>query len=135
MPRAQRLLLVYNADWNLLGGIRYAAHLLKTGEDPCSLCEITYDGLGENDRWKQCRLSFDVPVDGVYRNQLDAEQQKAAQREFPCVLADTDEGYVRLLGPADLDGCRGEEDSVACLWTALQAAIERENVRWAVDDE
>ena len=30
MSSVDRLLLVYNADWNLLGGLRYAAEVAKT---------------------------------------------------------------------------------------------------------
>jgi len=128
MAHARRLLLVYNADWSLLGGIRYAAHRIETGEDPCALCEITYDGVRENAQWKRCRLSFDVPVEGVYRNQMDADLAEATRGAFPCVVADTDAGYVRLIGPEELDSCRNDDDSVGCLQGSLSEALERQDV-------
>ncbi|MEM9189452.1 MAG: hypothetical protein AAGF12_09770 [Myxococcota bacterium] len=127
MAEVTRLVLVYNAEWNLRGGVEYAARLLKDRKDPCALCEITYDGLRENKAWQACRVSFAIPVEGVYKNQLEATMDAAAEGQHPCVLAEVDDGtssrFVRVVEAARLEECRETEVPVECLFDALRDGL------------
>jgi hypothetical protein len=128
--KVARLLLVYNADWSLMGGLRYASERIRTGRDPCALCDLTYDGLTENEQWKQCRLELGVPVEGVYRNHLDPPMRAASGGEYPCVLAEVDGGYVRLLSPNAFETCTAKtgEARVECLHAVLTDALANDEI-------
>src|SRR5690606_10997127 len=115
MSHVKRLVLIYNADWSLLGGLKYAAHRLKTGEDPCALCELTYDGVSENKAWKSCRLEFGVPVDALYKNKVTDAMAEAAGQQYPCVLAETDAGFISVAAHDAFAGCLESTDKVGCL--------------------
>lgn len=125
MSHVKRLVLIYNADWSLLGGLKYAAHRLKTGEDPCALCELTYDGVSENTAWKSCRLEFGVPVDALYKNKVTDAMAEAAGRQYPCVLAETDAGFISVAAHDAFAGCLESKDKVSCLAELLRSGLER----------
>ncbi len=124
--QVRKLILVYNADWSVLGGLQYAAHRLKTGEDPCALCELTYDGVQENKDWRQCKLSFGVPVEGVYRNKLSAAMERACAGHFPCVLAQTEHQFFRVLGEESFRACLAcnEQERIPCFQRSLAEGLE-----------
>ncbi len=122
--KIERLILVYNADWSLRGGLQYAAQRLRGDQDPCALCEITYEGLTENKAWKNCRLRYGLRVDGVYRNQLDAQMAAATEGQHPCVLARIEGKYVRVVESSALETCRDSNDPVDCLADALTTGLE-----------
>ena len=100
----ESIVLVYNADWSLRGGVEYLGELLR-GTNSCALCDITHTTVFEKSRWKSCSANLGVPVEVLYRNQLDAGLTEAVNGDYPAVLARTDQGYVKLLGRAQLESC------------------------------
>jgi hypothetical protein len=133
MPTVKRLVLIYNADWSLLGGLKYAAHRLKTGEDPCALCALTYDGVSENKAWKSCRLEFGVPVDAVYKNKVSDAMAAAAGHNYPCVLAETESGFTAIAAHDAFSGCLEARDQVSCLAELLRAGLARAGLELSAD--
>ncbi|MCH9669766.1 MAG: hypothetical protein K0U76_14770 [Actinomycetia bacterium] len=117
----ERLYLVWNAELSLMGGLTYVANRVR-GIEECALCELTYDGLSEKADFKRCKRDIGLPFDGVYRNRLDSAQAAVAGDEFPCVLAKTPTGLVKLLGRTEIESCAGDLDRFADL---LREAIDR----------
>jgi hypothetical protein len=117
----ERLYLVWNADLSLKGGLAYVAQRLR-GTEECALCAIAYDGLTEKREFKKCKRDIGLPFEGAYRNRLDPEQQRATGGEFPCVLARTPDGLIKLLGRREIETCDGDLDAFA---ERLRSAIER----------
>ncbi len=119
-----RIVLIYNADWSLRGALQYAVETLK-GQKECALCDITHRGLTEKSEWKSCALSIPVPIEAIYRNQLDAASKEAAAGQFPCVLADTPAGMIKVLDRAALVAC---ESSPEAMRDALDAALREKSL-------
>ena len=117
----ERLYLVWNAELSFTCGLAYVASRLR-GMDECALCEITYDGLTEKPEFKQCKQDIGLPFEGVYRNRMDAEQAARAAGDFPCVLARTPTGLVKLLGGAEIESCAGDLDLFS---DRLREAVDR----------
>lgn len=117
----ERLYLVWNAELSLMGGLAYVANRIR-GVDECALCELTYDGLSEKADFKQCKQDIGLPFEGVYRNRMDSAQAAAAGDDFPCVLAKTPTGLVKLLGRTEIENCEGDLDNFADL---LRRAVDR----------
>jgi hypothetical protein len=103
----RKLVFVWNADFNLAGGIR-ALKELAAGEHSCTLCEIAYHRVTQTGDWKAYKKALGVEVREPCRNQLKADQLQVAAADFPCVLAHTDNGIVKLLGAAEIDACNGQ---------------------------
>ena len=116
----ERLYLVWNAELSLMGGLAYVANRLR-GTDECALCELTYDGLTEKPRFKECKQDIGLPFEGVYRNKMSSQQAAAAGDDFPCVLAERPTGLVKLLGRTEIESCQGDLDRFADL---LRKAID-----------
>jgi hypothetical protein len=119
-PRLEAIIMAFNATWSLKGGLSYLADTIR-GEEPCELCKITYGGLTKKAAWSRCEKELRTPVEEVYRNQLDEALAAAIAERFPMVLARTDQGYVPLLLPAQLDTFGGDPLK---LHQALLDAIE-----------
>lgn len=107
-----RLLLVYNADFSIKGALDYAAQMLR-GKEDCALCEVTYDGVVENKTWKTCKVTFGVPVEGVYRNKLNDELTAEVDGDFPSIVADHGGAYTKLLGSTAISDCIGDPSGLA----------------------
>lgn len=117
----ERLYLVWNAELSLMGGLAYVANRLR-GVDDCALCELTYNGLTEKPQFKQCKQDIGLPFEGVYRNRMDSEQAAVAGDDFPCVLAKTPKGLIKLLGRNEIESCDGDLDRFTDL---LRQAVDR----------
>lgn len=117
----ERLYLVWNAELSLAGGLAYVANRLR-GKDECALCELTYGGITEKPEFKQCKRDIGLPFEGVYRNRLDSDQAAVAADDFPCVLAKTSTGLVKLLGRTEIETCNGDLDLFA---DRLREAVDR----------
>lgn len=63
----------------------------------------------------------------VHLNERDNQVRAASEGHTPCVLAHTDNGLIRLLGPVELDAADGDVERFA---TALRAAAARAGSRW-----
>ena len=117
--RAERIILVYNADRGL------AAMLLDVvkkavGREDCSLCAITYSPLGKRAAWSACEKRLAMPIEELHRDELPAEWGIGAS-ELPCILGrvGSDRPFV-LLARAEIDACGG---SVERLEERLRRAL------------
>jgi hypothetical protein len=120
-----RLVGVYDADGTMRGELAYFVGA-RLGRTHCSLCEITHGLVRQRSAWKQCRAGLPVPFDTYHRDDQPAVV-RAAGGDAPFVVAETERGVVRLLGPEELSGCAGSIDRFA---TALGAAAERAGLAW-----
>jgi hypothetical protein len=110
-----RLVGVYNADGSLLGELSYFVGK-RLGRAHCALCDITHGLVRERPAWQECVAASPVPFETFHRS----DQPDALRGlPLPLVAADTDAGYVVLLGPEALDACGG---SIEQLYAALSAA-------------
>lgn len=68
-----------------------------------------------------------MPFDAYHRDDQPPEVRAATGGVAPGVVAETTDGIVHLLMPADLDGCDGSVDRLV---EALDEAIRRERLTW-----
>jgi hypothetical protein len=116
----RRLVGVYHANGTLWGELAYVIRS-RLGGAHCSLCDITHGRVREKDEWKQRRTELSVPFDTVHLNERSAELVALTEGNTPCVVAITDDGAEILLGPDELEACKGSPQRLV---DAVRAAIE-----------
>ena len=116
-----RLVGVYDADGSLRGELSYWLHA-RVGKAHCALCDITHGLFRQRSDWRQCRDTLSVPFDTYHRDdQPDAVRAATGDTE-PSVVAETADGVVMLLGPAELEACHASPEAlVLAIDTALAA--------------
>lgn len=120
MTAVRRLTGVYNARGSLLGELEYAFGKL-IGRAHCGLCDVTHGlRLRERPEWVEHRAGLAVPFETVHLDERSVDVA-AACPEAPCVVAHTDDGLIRLLGPEEIDACHGEP---AALVASVRQAAE-----------
>lgn len=124
--RVVRLVGVYDADGTLRGELAYWVGA-RLGRTHCALCDITHGLARQRPEWKTCRAGLPVPFDTYHRNDQPQDVAAASGRVTPIVLAETDEGFVVLLGPQELSECAG---SVALLTHAIEIAVAQAGLTW-----
>lgn len=75
--------------------------------------------MRERGEWKACRASLPVAFDTYHRDDQPDAVRAASHDTAPVVLAETEAGFVVLLGPDALDACAGSVDG---LITAVERA-------------
>jgi hypothetical protein len=125
-PRIRRLVGVYNADGTLRGELAYWVGA-RLGRAHCALCDITHGAVRERTDWKSCRAGLPVPFDTYHLDDQPDRVRAAIAGRAPAVLADTDQGLVVLMGPADLERCESSPDKLSA---ALADAAELHHLRW-----
>lgn len=103
--------------------MRYVVgHLLGTTD--CALCAITQAPLRRKPEWDDMVAALELPLEVVHRNKVPFWARAAAEAApLPVVLARTTDGHViDLLGPTELDACRG---SVSTFRDLLEEALDR----------
>ncbi len=124
--RILRLVGVYDADGTWRGELAYWIGA-RLGRRHCSLCDITHGAVAERSEWKACRAGLPVPFDTFHRSDQPASVRAAVLGRLPAVVAETDSGTVLLLGPNDVDACRGSIDR---LIEAIEQAATRLGLVW-----
>ena len=120
-PRIQRLVGVDNADATLRGELAYWVGA-RIGRAHCSLCDITHGLVRERRDWQACRAGLPVTFDTYHRDDQPDDIRDLAGNMAPVVVADTDQGFILLLGPDDVDACAGSpERLVDALTRAVQS--------------
>ena len=110
--RIERLIGVYEAKGGLFGELQYIAARV-TGRGHCSLCDVTHRGLRPKADWEEFRRGLPVPLELVHLNERSEAVREATERATPCVLGQVGPELVILLGPDDLEACRGEVTAFA----------------------
>ena len=118
--QVEEIVLVWKADAGVRGHVGYAVQKLL-GNEECVLCELTHGAVAERSEWKSYKRDLGVPFSSVYRNRLSSDQARVVGGEFPCVLARTSAGLVKILGPEAIDACEGD---LGALTERLRAAID-----------
>ena len=78
------IIVIYNSDSGIWGDLIYVAKKLSKS-DKCELCDITHT-YKKKPKWKSLCDNFEVPIKALYRDQLDRELQKTADKEYPSVI-------------------------------------------------
>ena len=119
--RIIRLVGVYDADSTVRGELAYWVGA-GLGRRHCSLCEITHGSVRQRPEWRACQAELPVRFDTNHSNDQPDPIRTAVRGQAPVVVAEIDNGRIRLLAAADLDACGGSIDR-------LVEAIERSAVR------
>ena len=122
----RRLVGVYNAEGSLRGELSYWI-AARFGRAHCGLCDITHGIARERSEWRSCRSGFPAPFETYHRDDQPLAVRVVTGGVLPAVVAETEVGYVLLLGPDALDKCAG---SIGQFTDALQSAMNRCQVAW-----
>ena len=122
----RRLVGVYDADGSWRGELAYWVGA-RLGRTHCSLCDITHGLARAKGEWRACRAGLPIPFATYHRDDQPDTVRRAAAGRLPVVVAETDDGIVPLLGPAQLDACGG---SVEQLMAAIEAAMDAAGIGW-----
>lgn len=126
----RRLVGVYDAEGTLRGELAYLIRA-RLGRNHCSLCEITHGNLRPRPEWKTCRAGLPVPFEAFHRNDQPEPVRALLAGAYPAVAAETDTGWVLLLGPDDLEACRSSPEKLV---QALTDAVDERSLHWASDE-
>jgi hypothetical protein len=123
-PRARtirRLVGVYDANGTVRGELAYFLGA-RFGRAHCALCDITHGRVRPKPEWEAYRARLQLPFDTYHRDD-QPEALRNINRPPPIVAAETDTGFVVLLGPDELEACDGALDAfVEALTRALARA-------------
>ncbi len=122
----RRLVGVYNANGSVSGELVYFIGA-GLGRAHCALCDITYGLVRERAAWNTFRVGLQVPFDLYHRDDQPADTRLATGGNVPVVLAETDDEYVAVLGPAELVSCGGSIEHFA---HAIETAVTRVGLSW-----
>ena len=118
----RRLVGVYHADGGIRGELAYAIGKLR-GAAHCGLCDVTHRGVRAKPEWTGLITRLAVPFTLVHLNERSEPVAAASAGRTPCVLAETDDGLILLLGPDQLDRVGGDVSRFAeALVDAARAA-------------
>lgn len=118
-----RYLGVYDADATLWGEVSYWVGA-RLGRRHCALCDITHGALREKGEWQACRSDLGPAFDTVHRDELPDGLDPAVGGALPHVLAETTDGWVRLLGPEQLEACAGDPAALVAATEQAAAAAD-----------
>jgi len=123
----RRLIGVYNADGTLRGELTYWVGA-RLGRAHCALCDITHGSVRERPDWIACRAGLPVPFDTYHRNDQPEAVRELLGPRTPAVVADTDNGLIRLLGPDELAACGASPER---LEEAITQAAKDHQLGWS----
>ena len=101
-----RLIFVFSADSGALNAFLDSAKKVLRIKG-CTLCAITHGLAGEKSEWRDCKEELGVPIEYVHRDEISPDLQRVIGNNLPCVVAQTGNELVLLLGPEVLARCRG----------------------------
>ena len=127
--RVVRLVGVYDADHTLRGELSYWIGA-RLGRAHCALCDITHGTFRVRADWKACRAGLPVRFDTYHRDDQPDDVRAALAGIAPAVVAETADGVVVLLGPAELAACDASPERLA---TALESAACAAGLAWRDD--
>eukprot|EP00183_Erythrolobus_madagascarensis_P005617 CAMPEP_0185845128 /NCGR_PEP_ID=MMETSP1354-20130828/1185_1 /TAXON_ID=708628 /ORGANISM="Erythrolobus madagascarensis, Strain CCMP3276" /LENGTH=235 /DNA_ID=CAMNT_0028545023 /DNA_START=78 /DNA_END=785 /DNA_ORIENTATION=- len=105
------LYVIYDADGTVAGELAY---LVKKwlGRGHCGACSITHGPRREKPEFTHWKLSLDVPVSNIHRDEMHIELYDATRsRAFPCVVGRVSSGNVRE------NGNGGNDNNDAVCWS------------------
>lgn len=118
-----RLVGVYRADGGLVGELRYLIGHYLRGQS-CTLCDITHSPLRRKSAWDARVDALGIPFELVHLNEMEPSLAAFVGDKAACVVAETAEGWVLVLGNDDLAATGGDVDA---FMDALRSALSH---RW-----
>ncbi len=116
-----RLIGVYRADGGLVGELRYLVGHYLRGQS-CSLCDITHSPLRRKAAWDARVRALGIPFELVHLNEMEPSLAAFVGDRAACVVADTSNGWVLVLGNDELAATGGDVDA---FMDALGSALSR----------
>lgn len=126
-PTIEGLIGVYNAEGSWRGEVTYWVGA-RLGRTHCALCDITHGVIKERADWQTCRAGLPVLFTTCHLDDQPEAVRSLLAGEAPAVVAETDQGLMKLLGPSALEGCAA---SPTRLVETLTAAAEAAGLTWA----
>lgn len=114
-----RLIGVYRADGGLVGELRYVIGHYLRGQS-CSLCDITHSTIRRKAAWDARVRALGIPFELVHLNEMEPSLAAFVGDRAACVVADTADGWVLVLGNDELAAAKGDVDA---FMDALQSAL------------
>ncbi len=115
-----RLIFVYNADAGIVAGIMDSIHkALSPSTYQCSLCAITYGGVGMKRQWRDWLEAQPFDVQFYHRPDFRAAFPAMADKPLPTVMIDRDDSLSVLLGPGHLAAAKSIDGLIAAIGAAL----------------
>ncbi|MGA1050934.1 MAG: hypothetical protein ACO3WU_01440, partial [Ilumatobacteraceae bacterium] len=115
-----------NADGTIRGELGFVVGKLL-GRAHCGLCDITHGAVSERSDWKACRAALPLAFDTYHRDDQPDAARPLTEGRLPAVLAETDAGFIVLLGPAELDACAKSPERLV---DAVEAAVGAAGLAW-----
>jgi hypothetical protein len=103
---------VYDADASLVGEISYWIGA-RLGRRHCSLCDLTHGLFTRKPEWTQCTRQLSVPFVTYHRDDAADEVLRAADGNFPVVLARRGGVLGVAITPAELERFAGSTSAFA----------------------
>jgi hypothetical protein len=117
---------VYHANGSGRGELAYLAGKL-TGRAHCALCDITHGPLGRRRSFDACAAGLPAAFELVHLDDRTGQVTQLSEGRTPCVLAETGDGMVLLLGPDELAACNRDPTR---LLAAIHEAAVANRLRW-----
>ena len=110
---------VYRADGGVKGELRYLIGQYLKGES-CTLCDITHSPFRRKAAWDQHVAELGIPFDLLHLNELDPSLAEFIGDRAACVVAETSDNRILLIGNDELAELEGSvEDFFNLLNTRL----------------
>jgi len=106
MKKFLRIIGVYNANSGFLGELGYITRKILGIRD-CVLCNITYRGFKKNIEWIEYQKRSNNKVELIYLNDQDLNLEKFTEDKTPCVVGETNKGFIMLITKDELRRMRG----------------------------
>ena len=116
-----KLVGVYDADGSLRRELSYWIGA-RIGRRHCGLCEITHGNIRERKDWRECRDALNIPFETLHRDEASLDVIEATFGRLPAVVAFTADNVVTLLGPEQIEECKG---SPVALVDAIRESADR----------
>lgn len=105
-----RLIGVYRADGGLVGELRYVIGHYLRGQS-CSLCDITHSPWRRKPAWDARVRDLGIPFELVHLNEMEPSLAAFVGDRAACVVAESTDGWVFVLGNDDLAATGGDVDA------------------------
>lgn len=106
----KRFIGVYNASGTVWGELSYFVGA-RFGRAHCALCTITHGLTSEKEEFQVCKRKLKMKFD-TYHNNDQPDLVRKVSEALPLVGAETDDGFVLLLGPDELEKCQSSLEAM-----------------------
>lgn len=117
------LLLIYNAEKDVIGGVfDYAHKLFKPSTYKCDLCVLTHHNFGERKSWKAFKQKTEINLSFHYINSFEKEFDESY--DYPVILKRRNEENKVVLSRKELNEILTVEDLIDRIEIILKGATQ-----------